>query len=47
MSAGLAFSHGANDAQKAVGLFAALLVADGRLASPSAPSWAVLAWRPR
>ena len=42
MSAGLAFSHGANDAQKAVGLLAALLVADGRLASPSArrgPSW--------
>jgi PiT family inorganic phosphate transporter len=43
MSAWLAFSHGSNDAQKAVGLFAALLVADGRLASPSAPSWAVLA----
>ena len=43
MSAGLAFSHGANDAQKAVGLLAALLVADGRLASPSAPTWAVLA----
>jgi PiT family inorganic phosphate transporter len=43
MSAGLAFSHGANDAQKAVGLLAALLVADGRLASPSAPAWAVLA----
>ena len=42
MSAGLAFSHGANDAQKAVGLLAALLVADGRLASPSAPTWAVL-----
>ncbi len=43
MSAWLAFSHGSNDAQKAVGLFAALLVADGRLASPSAPTWAVLA----
>ncbi|HYI19453.1 MAG TPA: inorganic phosphate transporter [Solirubrobacteraceae bacterium] len=43
MSAGLAFSHGANDAQKAVGLLAALLVADGRLASPTAPTWAVLA----
>ena len=43
MSAGLALSHGANDAQKAVGLLAALLVADGRLASPSAPTWAVLA----
>ena len=43
MSAGLAFSHGANDAQKAVGLLAALLVADGRLASTDAPTWAVLA----
>jgi inorganic phosphate transporter, PiT family len=43
MSAWLAFSHGSNDAQKAVGLFAALLVADGRLAAPSAPTWAVLA----
>jgi PiT family inorganic phosphate transporter len=43
MSAALAFSHGANDAQKAVGLLAALLVADGRLADPSAPTWAVLA----
>ena len=47
MSAGLAFSHGANDAQKAVGLLAALLVADGRLASPSAPTWAVLGVRRR
>ena len=43
MSAWLAFSHGANDAQKAVGVLAALLVADGRLATPSAPTWAVLA----
>jgi inorganic phosphate transporter, PiT family len=43
MSAWLAFSHGSNDAQKAVGLLAALLVADGRLAAPSAPTWAVLA----
>jgi PiT family inorganic phosphate transporter len=42
MSAGLAFSHGANDAQKAIGLLAALLVADGQIASPSAPTWAVL-----
>jgi PiT family inorganic phosphate transporter len=43
MSAWLAFSHGSNDAQKAVGLLAALLIADGRLATPSAPAWAVLA----
>ena len=40
MSASLAFSHGANDAQKSVGVIAALLVADGRLASLSAPVWA-------
>ena len=33
-SAALAFSHGSNDAQKAVGVAAALLVADGRLEQP-------------
>ena len=43
MSAWLAFSHGSNDAQKAVGLLAAMLVADGRIASPSAPTWGILA----
>jgi inorganic phosphate transporter, PiT family len=43
-SAGLAFSHGANDAQKSVGVIAALLVADGRIDSLSAaPIWATLA----
>ena len=31
MSAALAFSHGANDAQKSIGVIAALLLADGRL----------------
>ena len=31
MSAALAFSHGANDAQKAAGIVAALLLADGRI----------------
>ena len=31
MSAALAFSHGANDAQKSVGVIAALLLADGRI----------------
>lgn len=43
MSAGLAFSHGANDAQKAVGVIAALLLAAGDVDSLSAPTWAVLA----
>jgi PiT family inorganic phosphate transporter len=43
MSASLAFGHGANDAQKSVGVIAALLVADGRLASLSAPIWAPVA----
>lgn len=40
MSAALAFSHGANDAQKAVGVIAALLLADGRADSLAAPLWA-------
>jgi inorganic phosphate transporter, PiT family len=42
LSAALAFSHGANDAQKSVGVIAALLVADGRLESLSSPTWAVI-----
>jgi inorganic phosphate transporter, PiT family len=42
LSAALAFSHGANDAQKSVGVIAALLVADGRLGSLSSPTWAVV-----
>ncbi len=42
-SAALAFSHGANDAQKAVGVIAAMLLADGRIDSLSAPTWATLA----
>jgi PiT family inorganic phosphate transporter len=42
LSAALAFSHGSNDAQKAVGVIAALLVADGRLAALSSPTWAVV-----
>ena len=37
-------SHGANDAQKSVGVIAALLVADGRIVGVgSAPLWATLA----
>jgi PiT family inorganic phosphate transporter len=44
LSAALAFSHGANDAQKAVGVVAALLVAEGHLAPGAAgPVWAELA----
>ena len=43
MSAALAFSHGANDAQKSVGVVAALLLADGQIATLSAPTWAIVA----
>ena len=42
MSAALAFSHGANDAQKSVGVIAALLLADGRIDTLAAPTWAKL-----
>jgi Phosphate/sulphate permeases len=40
MSAALAFSHGANDAQKSVGVMAALLLANGKIDSLAAPTWA-------
>jgi PiT family inorganic phosphate transporter len=43
MSEGLALSHGANDAQKAVGVVALLLVAAGRLDHLTAPTWVELA----
>lgn len=43
MSAALAFSHGANDAQKSVGVIAALLLANGEIDSLAAPEWAALA----
>ena len=43
MSSVLAFSHGANDAQKAVGVIAALLLSAGKVDSLSAPTWATLA----
>jgi PiT family inorganic phosphate transporter len=43
MSAALAFGHGANDAQKAVGVIAALLLASGDIDSLAAPTWATLA----
>jgi PiT family inorganic phosphate transporter len=42
-SAALAFGHGANDAQKSVGVIAALLVADGRASELTAPTWAAVA----
>ena len=42
MSAALAFSHGANDAQKSVGVIAALLLAQGRIDTLAAPTWAEL-----
>ena len=41
-SATLAFSHGANDAQKSAGVIAALLLADGRIDVLSAPLWATI-----
>ncbi len=43
MSEGLAFAHGANDAQKAVGVVAVLLVAGGELEHLSSPTWVELA----
>jgi inorganic phosphate transporter, PiT family len=43
MSATLAFSHGANDAQKSIGVIAALLLAGGQIDSLAAPTWAKVA----
>jgi PiT family inorganic phosphate transporter len=42
-SAALAFGHGANDAQKSVGIIAALLLASGHAAELGSPTWAALA----
>ncbi len=39
----VAFGHGANDGQKAVGLIGAMLFAEGNLSSSSGPRWAELA----
>jgi PiT family inorganic phosphate transporter len=39
----LAFSHGANDAQKTMGMITLVLVADGRLTSFAVPLWVKLA----
>lgn len=41
-SAALAFSHGANDAQKAVGVIAVLLLAGGETTTLAAPLWATV-----
>jgi len=43
MSATLSFGHGANDAQKSMGVIAALLLAGGHLDSLSVPFWVKLA----
>jgi PiT family inorganic phosphate transporter len=43
MSEGLALAHGANDAQKAVGVVALLLVAGGQLQHLESPPWVELA----
>ena len=42
-SAGLAFAHGSNDAQKTMGLMTAALVAHGDLTHFAVPFWVVLA----
>lgn len=42
MAATLAFGHGANDAQKSVGVVAALLLANGKTTSLAAPTWVVV-----
>jgi inorganic phosphate transporter, PiT family len=42
MASALAFSHGANDAQKSVGVIAALLLANGQTSTLAAPTWVIL-----
>ncbi|MFA5882525.1 MAG: inorganic phosphate transporter [Acidimicrobiia bacterium] len=39
----VAFGHGANDGQKAIGLIAAMLLATGKIGTLAAPTWAALA----
>jgi len=43
LSGVVAFGHGANDGQKAVGLIAALLLSAGKISSLQAPTWSALA----
>ena len=42
MASALSFSHGANDAQKSVGVIAALLLANGQTSTLAAPTWVIL-----
>jgi PiT family inorganic phosphate transporter len=42
-SAGLAFAHGSNDAQKTMGLMTAALVASGHLSHFAVPFWVAIA----
>lgn len=39
----MAFSHGANDAQKVMGVITLALVASGQLASSEVPTWVIVA----
>jgi PiT family inorganic phosphate transporter len=44
VSAGfMAFSHGANDAQKAMGIITLALLSSGHLAAPEVPTWVIIA----
>ena len=43
MAAGLSFSHGANDAQKSMGVIAALLLAEGMTSTLTVPLWVKVA----
>jgi PiT family inorganic phosphate transporter len=43
MAAGLSFSHGANDAQKSMGIIAALLLAEGMTSTLTVPLWVKVA----
>jgi PiT family inorganic phosphate transporter len=43
MSGALAFSHGGNDAQKSMGVIAALLLADGQISTFEIPLWTKVA----
>ena len=42
-SAGLAFSHGSNDAQKTVGVIAAMFIATDRASNTTVPVWVIVA----
>jgi inorganic phosphate transporter, PiT family len=38
----MAFSHGANDAQKAMGIITLALISSGQLSSPEVPTWVIV-----